>query len=258
MMSGTYLDFEAKYFPAEWLEAEYLKACGLELIESKADGYMRLYLSETIDLAQKMQLIEDWVFEQSKIWAWEHYSKPYCSLLPTSYCQQMAEAAAEMQKKEENLLRTALRTDLRSQIGKNRQINISGYLYFAAERWKQLMQNFIYEIYLRLEEEIEQEEFIALLQYFVRTQVSLLDKVYLNFDSKGNFRLHDELGHNLREEYLQQLSAVELEEIGEIDLLMSILVTLLPQKIYLHLEDDIQLPQLELLYRVFGQRVISW
>ena len=78
-------------------------------------------------------------------------------------------------------------------------------------------------------------------------------KLFSDFDDE-----YKKISDNLREEYLQQLSAVELEEIGEIDLLMSILVTLLPQKIYLHLEDDIQLPQLELLYRVFGQRVISW
>lgn len=257
-MSVTYLDFEAKYFPVEWYNKKYLAEQKLELIEDKFEKYMRIYLPASMRLEDKLQIIEDWVFQQGCIWSWLKYGQQYHSLLPSSYYEKMEKQVGYLQQKEETLLRNALRHDLQARIRKSKQFNISGYLFFAAESWKQLMQSFIYEIYLQIEDEIEQEEFVALLQYFVRTQPAILDKVYLILDSDGNFQLKDEIGHNLREEYLEQISEEELGDIGEVDLLLSILVTLLPQKIYLQTEGEGNLPQLRLLQQVFGDKIIPW
>ena len=254
----TYLDFETKYFPAEWYEQNYLSLQEFEVLENNNDGYMRIHLPDSIAWEDKLSLIENLVFQQSCKWSWAKYGQQYRSLLPSNHYQEMEKRVEKLQNKEEKLLRNALRHDLWKQILKSKQFNISGYLYFGADAWKQLMQSFIYEIYLQIEEEIEQEEFIALLQYFVRTQPAILEKVYLLLENNGNFQLKDEFGHNLREEYLTEINEEELGEISEWDLLMSILVTLLPQEIYLQAEDDVDLAQLKLLNQVFGQRIISW
>lgn len=113
--------------------------------------------------------------------------------------------------------------------------NIDGYLKFTANKLKLLLQRLLQDEYHRAEQELEQEEFIELLRFFISIQPSVLDYAYLTI-YHDRFTLTDAWGNDLRQIYLDSLLEEEIDDVSDNDLIMSILITLLPREIYLDVQ----------------------
>ena len=71
------------------------------------------------------------------------------------------------------------------------------------------------------------------------------------------FTLTDEWGNDLREIYLESLSEEELVGVSSNDLMMSILITLLPQTIFVEIRQTPKSEEfLQLLQRVFREQIV--
>lgn len=257
-MSGVYFDFQACYDGDYWRLFEQLEEQQIRLIEDNPLGYMRIYFPEQLTRTAVLDALEAIIFRQSMGWSWEHYGRIYRKLLPEDYYGELAVNVQKRQRKEEEGLRQSLRQELELAIRDRNQLNASGYLQFRARKWQRRIQNLIHEEYCHIEEKIEQQEFISLLRLFVSTQAPVLDTVYLMIDQTGSFQIKDEQGHNLRQEYLTTVFPEELEDISEADLMMSILVTLLPKRIMLHLDEYTPREMLHLLEEVFHEQIVYW
>ena len=135
--------------------------------------------------------------------------------------------------------------------------NINGYFYFAAQKVKWMVRTLLQEEYQAIREEREREGFISLLQFCVEVQPSLISYVKLTLD-KTSFTVLDGWGNDLQQLYLDALPEEEYRDVQLNDLVLSILMTLLPETIHIYVTEA-QLAQhailLRLLRQVFSDRV---
>ena len=159
-------------------------------------------------------------------------------------------------EKLEPQLRLIIRQDIAQRLKQNDTFNIHGYLRFAAQKLKQMQQNALQEEYQRLAEELEQESFIELLRFFVAVQPPVLKEAYLTMTTIG-FTLMDEWGNDLKRIYLESFLEEDIAISSDNDLILSILITLLPQRVVLSVpEPPESLDFLWLLQQVFGERLV--
>lgn len=143
-----------------------------------------------------------------------------------------------------------------------RSWNIEGYLRFSAKKLKWAVETVLQEIYQFCKEEQEREAFIGLLQFCAVMQPSLLEEVFITLSSDA-FTMVDLWGNDLQQIYLETLPKEEYEDVQMHDLLLSILMTMLPQTIHIFLasealtlaEETEQQRLLQLLVQIFGDRI---
>jgi len=105
--------------------------------------------------------------------------------------------------------------------------------------------------------EKEYMEFIRLLRYFVEAQEPRVDEVHVVVYPGGGFKLLDETGQPIHNEYLEEFVVEMLDsEVNYEDLLISSLITIAPSRVSLHLpvmtgRDE----AVETVRSVFGDRV---
>lgn len=109
-----------------------------------------------------------------------------------------------------------------------------------------------------MKSEREYNDFVNLLRYFVDTQVPRVREVNLLMDSSGMFRLWDQSGSKIEEQYIQHyLDDLLLDDMNLDDLLVSILITIAPRKIIVH--DALQLPlneSVKIIKNVFQDKIV--
>lgn len=235
-----------------WLEQGQAQ---VQVETSRKCGYDRLLLQaeETTDL---LNLLEDVTFQESMHWILEEEEYSYRSFIDPDLYQSFLLRAKQRIEKMEPQLHQAIRCDLEQLIPDADCFNVRGYLQFSAKKLKRLLRRLLQEEYYRLENELEQEEFVELLRFFISVQPPLLDCAYLTI--YGNkFTLTDEWGNDLRQIYLESLLEEEISGVSDNDLIMSILITLLPREIYLEIREAPRSTEfLVLLQRVFGDQLI--
>ena len=218
-------------------------------------GYDRVWLQgeNPVDL---YNLMENVTFQESIHWILREEGKYYRQLLePGDYVVFRQQAQRRIEKLEPQL-RMVIRQDIENLMQQADCFNVGGYLRFSAQKLKQTMRRQMAEEYNRLEEELEQEEFLELLRFFVSVQPSLLDEAHLNIHA-GGFTLTDEWGNDLKQIYLDSLTEEDITGVSDNDLIMSILITLLPRRIYLQIEPQTGSREfLFLLQQVFGDQLI--
>jgi len=227
----------------------------MQPVELRQAGYVRLLLrsAQRDDL---LALIETITYQECVNQILREMEERYHSLLAPELYQRFRAHAAEQLRGSERQLRNVIRQDLTQLLDAKACFNVSGYLCFAANRLKRLLQRLMQEEYHRLDDQLEQEEFVELLRFFVAVQPSVLECAYLTFYG-SRFTLTDEWGNDLRQIYLESLQEEEIKGVGDNDLIMSILITLLPQQIYLEVkEPPISDAFLQLLQQVFGDQLI--
>ena len=141
--------------------------------------------------------------------------------------------------------------------------NMEGYLLFSAKKPKWMIETLVQDVYQSCIEEQEREEFIALLQFCASAQQSLLDEVYITL-RKDQFTMTDVWGNDLQQIYLEVLPSEEYEDVQMHDLLLSILMTMMPDSIYLFVTEEPltaaeqaqQENLIRLLQQIFGKRLI--
>ncbi len=224
-------------------------------VEPRRRGFSRVKL-QAEERADLYDFIETVTFQESLHWVLREEERGYRQLLePNDYVVFRQQAKRRIEKLEPQL-RTMIRSDLEQFLQQKDSFNISGYLRFAAPTVKRMMQRVLEEEYHRLEEELEQEEFVELLRFFVSIQPPLLEEAHLTI-YQNHFTLTDEWGNDLRQIYLESLLEEEIADIGDNDLIMSILITLLPRTIYLRIQEPPQSREfLLLLQQVFSEQII--
>ena len=221
----------------------------------RRQGYDRVQL-QAEQAADIYDLMETVTFQESVHWILQEEGRYYRELLDAGDYVVFRQQAKRRMEKLEPQLRLVIRRDIEQMMRETQTFNIHGYLRFAARKLKRLQKTVLEEEYRRLEEELEQEEFMELLRFFVAVQPPLLEEAHLTIIQTG-FTMTDEWGNDLKRIYLESLLEEEITQISDNDLIMSILITLLPQRIFLRLpEPPVNREFLLLLQQVFGERLI--
>jgi len=140
---------------------------------------------------------------------------------------------------------------------KEKVINVEGFLNFRLNEYF----TEVYEILDKLIDEYmmekEYEEFIGLLKYFVNTQKSQIDTLNIVVDKKGKYHFYDKSLKALTEEYIKDtVSEISIKNLSSDDLLLSYLITLLPEKINFHQISNIRNKEIiETIKNIFENRV---
>lgn len=107
-----------------------------------------------------------------------------------------------------------------------------------------------------LNNEKEYNDFIKLLRYFVDTQSPRMREVNLLMDKDGLFYLWDGAGINIDEKIVNYYSNEMLyNDISLDDILVSILITISPQRIILHNSSSDNSEPVKIIRQVFGERI---
>lgn len=138
----------------------------------------------------------------------------------------------------------------------NNTLIIDGYLRFRSKTLNSLIDNAIDMIISHVQMEIEYEEFISLLQFYVDSQVPKIELVHvLVRDNK--FDLIDLDGNLIKTNTLNEMMEdLFFDDITPADILVSSLIVLSPIKIVIHTENDVEKDLMAILKQIFRERVI--
>ena len=153
----------------------------------------------------------------------------------------------------------AVRRDLRALNWQQPVLDIAGFTAFAARSLRRQMAALGREEWHLYQEEKERREFAAILQSFVQMQepvVAVADVIW----HSGAFEIRDEMGCDLKKIYETSLLLEEMEDPEDItgeDLLLSILITVVPEKLVIHGDRHHLEEALEMVAMVFDDR-LKW
>lgn len=254
-MQTIYFDISAGALKRNPELTDWLKHGQAQTGVLRQRGYNRLLL-QAEKRSELYDLLETVIFQESMHWILQEEGNYYRHLLEPEAYEDFQQQAKRRIERMEPQLRAVIRRDLERMLPETGCLNVSGYLHFSAKRLKRLLQRLLQEEYHRLERELEQEEFVELLRFFISVQPPLLEQAHLTLYS-DHFTLTDEWGNDLRQIYLESLLEEEITGVSDNDLIMSILITLLPRTIYLEVEERPKSGEfLVLLQRVFGEQMV--
>ena len=226
--------------------------------QNQTQPYIRLCLQAESQEQLEEQLIQiiaaesvPWVLWQERDTLLFLKEKQYINMLEERVQKRLLQLQPQIATLIQHDLHRLLHAD-----GQIRSWNISGYFYFSAKKLKWMVQTLLQEEYQSLHEEHERREFISLLQFCVAVQPSLVENVYLTIDDE-QFILLDAWGNDLQALYLESLPEEEYRNVQMNDLLLSILMTMLPQNIHLFVTKTAkQETLLHLLQEIFGPKIV--
>ena len=221
----------------------------------RRSGYDRVKLlaEQPADIYDLMETV---TFQESVHWILQEECRYYRELLEPGDYVVFRQQAKRCMEKLEPQLRLIIRQDIEQRLKQKNTFNIHGYLRFAAQKLKQMQQKALEKEYERLAEELEQESFIELLRFFVAVQPPIMEEAHLTMTKIG-FILTDEWGNDLKRIYLESFREDDIAISSDNDLIMSILITLLPQRVVLCVPEPPESRDfLWLLQQVFGERLI--
>lgn len=136
----------------------------------------------------------------------------------------------------------------------NDSINLEGFVRFRLPEYVQAVDHAVSQALSKLEAAREYREFVHLLRYFVELHEPKTPLAHVILRSNGLFRLLDENGHTIENEYLEGFvtGLVDIRVDSE-DLLLSALITTAPKRIIVHLKPKWSVTQT--LVNVFADRV---
>lgn len=136
----------------------------------------------------------------------------------------------------------------------NNELIIEGFIRFRLKDYFSELENAVERAVEDYMMEKEYLEFIRLLKYFVDIQEPKTGPVSIILREKGVFRLLDQNGMTIDNEYLEGFIAQMMEnEVDYGDLLISALISIAPSRITVHFDKNH--PVVETLNSIFGSRV---
>lgn len=138
--------------------------------------------------------------------------------------------------KEATTLLRAVRRDLRALDWQKPVLDVAGFTAFAARSLKRQLQAFGREEWLSYQDEKERLEFASILESFVQMQEPVVARADVLWQA-GGFEVRDEKGCDLKQIYETSLLLEHMqdpEDISGEDLLLSILITVVPDKLIIH------------------------
>lgn len=131
---------------------------------------------------------------------------------------------------------------------------ISGFVNFRLKEYRTQMMDAIDKAVDDLMMELEYQEFIRVLRYFVDVQQPKIEEVHVVMNSNGKFKILDSAGKAIHNRFIENS---EGEDMSYQDLLISSLITLAPYTVMLHLANPLMSEDvIETIKSVFDGRVI--
>lgn len=139
----------------------------------------------------------------------------------------------------------------------NNEIVIEGFIQFRLKEYITELQAAVDKAVDDFMMDREYKEFIRLLKYFVDIQEPKMEKVHVMFSGNSVFKILDDEDNPISSDYLESY-VMELvdNEINYEDLLISALITIAPNNLVLHLEDNHSSKNtINTIKSVFGSKV---
>lgn len=131
---------------------------------------------------------------------------------------------------------------------------ISGFVNFRLKEYRAQMMDAIDKAVDDLMMELEYQEFIRVLRYFVDVQQPKIEEVHVMINNNGKFKILDAAGKVIHNRFIE---SAEAEDMSYQDLLISSLITLAPYTVMLHLANPLMSEDIiETIKSVFDGRVI--
>lgn len=148
--------------------------------------------------------------------------------------------------------------EIDSYLSSNAVLNIDGFLRFRLGEYTALLENAVEQALDEFMLEKEYREFILLLRHFLAAQEPRLDQVHVIVKRDGSFRLVDDEGSSITEQFLADcLMETGTRDVNRDDLLISALITVAPRKVRLHLAKGTDTEGLKTLRAVFAERLTT-
>lgn len=111
-----------------------------------------------------------------------------------------------------------------------------GFVFFRLKRYESILEELAEKIFEDRMAELEYEEFIRLLRYFVNIQENRPKLINVSVRAEGVYEIFDADGKNITQKCLEDFFSDEnnATEVNFDDLLISMLITLAPKKIAVH------------------------
>lgn len=135
---------------------------------------------------------------------------------------------------------------------------LDGFVSFRLKEYESILEEVIDRLIDNYVTQKEYEEFIGLLKYFVNIQEPRPKLTHIIVTIDGRYNLLDESGHNITSKCLSDFVDEEdnLTEINYDDLLISMLITLAPEKLVIHGSENIKNKELfTTIKRVFDNNL---
>ncbi|SCY80542.1 putative sporulation protein YtxC [Alkaliphilus peptidifermentans] len=148
--------------------------------------------------------------------------------------------------------------ELVSYLKEDNEINIEGFITFR-------LQNYTIELEDTIEKAIEDylmdreyNEFIKLLKYFVDIQESKINTIHIVIEQDHNYKMYDGDNNLINNDYLKDIAKemTDHQYLSYEDILISTLITMAPQKIFIHRINNAHQPEIiKTIGRVFTTKV---
>lgn len=149
----------------------------------------------------------------------------------------------------------AIRKEIMDTLRENNIFNIDGYLRFKPHKINFLIDKSIELVIDDIEMESEYNDFIDMLQYYVKGQTPMIDMVNVIIE-KDDFKLMDSYNNEIESQSINEIiEDIYFDEVSKSDILVSSLIVLAPKHIKLHIENDKEEDLLIVLKKIFKDRL---
>jgi len=132
-------------------------------------------------------------------------------------------------------IRISLINSIIQSLNKEHCFNVQGFIDFRLREYCLVLVEVVEKAIEEYLMKREFNDFIKLLRYFVDVQEPKVKIVHIALDEEEEFRLYDEQNNLINNENLRDIAAeISGNYIGYDDLLVSSLITIAPEKIYIH------------------------
>jgi putative sporulation protein YtxC len=141
-------------------------------------------------------------------------------------------------------------------LSSNHELVIDGFIRFRLRHYVNLLEEAVEQAVDEYMVEKEYREFIMLLRHFLAAQEPRVDRVHVLIKPDGGFRLVDDTGSSVSEQFLTDcLQEAGTKDINKDDLLISALITIAPRRVRLHAPVGADSEGLRTLRAVFVDRL---
>lgn len=138
------------------------------------------------------------------------------------------------------------------------ELVVEGFINFRLKEYRDKLTDMVDKAVDDFMMEIEHQEFISVLRYFVDVQETRVEEVHVVVDKSGSYRVLDSHGKAINSQYLESFAAQSNGEINYEDLLITALITIAPYNIILHNASAARRKDIiETIRSVFEGRVIA-
>ena len=138
---------------------------------------------------------------------------------------------------------------------RNKYLNLEGFVRFWLKDYWQVLQEALQKAVDEYLVEREQKEFIRLLRYFLEIQEAKYSAVHIVEKENEKLSLMDEKWRPINYGYLAGMMTVRFQDqINDDDCLLSALITLAPQQVYLHRCNYHEI--INTIQQVFQERIV--